>query len=64
MNPARKEKNGRGRNGYESIGRDRDILWKTFYFVQLSPVTGIMGRREAVETRDFPCHPQSSDTLA
>jgi hypothetical protein len=28
--PARKEKNGRGRNGYESIGRDRDILWKTF----------------------------------
>src|SRR5712675_882504 len=28
--PARKEKDGRGRNGDESIGRDRDILWKTF----------------------------------
>jgi hypothetical protein len=27
---ARKEKNGRRRNGDESIGRDRDILWKTF----------------------------------
>ena len=27
--PARKEKNGRRRNGDESIGRDRDILWKT-----------------------------------
>ena len=27
---ARKEKDGRGRNGDESIGRDRDILWKTF----------------------------------
>src|SRR5580692_3533327 len=28
--PAREEKNGRGRNGNESIGRDMDILWKTF----------------------------------
>ena len=27
--PARKEKNGRRRNRDESIGRDRDILWKT-----------------------------------
>jgi hypothetical protein len=27
---ARKENNGRRRNGDESIGRDRDILWKTF----------------------------------
>jgi hypothetical protein len=26
---ARKEKNGRRRNRNESIGRDRDILWKT-----------------------------------
>src|ERR1700678_154821 len=28
--PARKEKNGRGRNGNESIRRDTHILWKTF----------------------------------
>jgi hypothetical protein len=28
--PARKEKNGRRRNADESIGCDRDILWKTF----------------------------------
>jgi hypothetical protein len=28
--PAREEKNGRRRNGNESLGRDRDILWKTF----------------------------------
>jgi hypothetical protein len=27
---ARQEKNGRGRNGNESLGRDSDILWKTF----------------------------------
>jgi len=30
MNPARKEKNGRGRNEHESILRNEDILWKTF----------------------------------
>jgi hypothetical protein len=28
--PAREEKNGRRRNGNESLGRDMDILWKTF----------------------------------
>jgi hypothetical protein len=39
--PAREEKNGRRRNGTESIERDRDILWKTFAMSSQQPYTAL-----------------------
>src|SRR5665811_559345 len=57
--PARKEKNGRGRNRNESIRRDRDILWKTFTLSSKYRLPDAGRRQIAVEMRDFPLYPQS-----
>src|ERR1700738_3973137 len=44
---ARKEKNGRRRNGDESIGRDRDILWKTFVLSSDHPAARTKSKNES-----------------
>jgi hypothetical protein len=50
---ARKEKNGRRRNGDESIRRDRDILWKTFVLSSDHPWLNARHRQRAAEMRGF-----------
>src|ERR1035437_431706 len=62
--PARKEKNGRRRNGHESIRRDRDILWKTFKLSSVYRLPDARHRQIAVEMRDFPLYPPSSGATA
>jgi hypothetical protein len=50
---ARKEKNGRRRNGDESIRRDRDILWKTFVLSSDHPWLNARHRQRAAEMPGF-----------
>ena len=57
--PARKEKNGRRRNGNESIGRDRDILWKTFA-LSSEARTRPVHRQKARKSAGCPSYSQSS----
>jgi hypothetical protein len=52
---ARKENNGRRRNGDESIGRDRDILWKTFVLSSDHPWLNARHRQRVAEMPGF--HP-------
>jgi hypothetical protein len=61
--PVRRETDA-GRNQYESIGRDKVILWKTFILSSDDLFPDINPRRMAVETRDFPPNPQASTGLA
>ena len=51
--PARKRRNGRRRNGDESLARDNDILWKTFDVVQQTTITTHLHRPESRRNTGF-----------